>query len=351
MSKLVSIVVPVYNRERSIESCLNSIAHIHYQDYEVIIVDDGSSDNTAQICDTFCTSHKKFRCIHQNNGGVSNARNRALCEANGEWITFIDSDDLVCPEHLNVVELESRNDVDWIIESFQMIGTVKGEIQIPSIFENSFQERVETTEPVEYVFTDMLKTNTPLFSTCGKFFKKSICTQHRIQFDERLSLDEDQLFVSTYMQYVHKMVHYPLVRSYLFLDWGDMHLSGKLHTPEKYMEGYEANYNAFMKLDNRENSSCAHYAASYMINSSMHNILFRYNRPKYQLLYSTQILQQFIEDRIYPYYTRFKHPIGNVAFPYMCAYRLVKHHYIKLAIYYCKLYNLYKSIVFKLKHK
>lgn len=66
---LVSIIVPVYNRERSILFCLNSLANMNCQDFEVIVVDDGSTDRSATLCDNFCSSHSKFRCIHQSNGG------------------------------------------------------------------------------------------------------------------------------------------------------------------------------------------------------------------------------------------------------------------------------------------
>ena len=347
----VSIIVPVYNRERSIEFCLNSISHMSCQDFEVIVVDDGSSDNTAHICDIFCATHENFRCIHQANGGVSNARNRALDEAKGEWVTFVDSDDAVCSNHLSVVELENGIDVDWILESFQIIGSVNRDVHIPFLAVDAFKTRVESNEPIKYAFTSMQKTDTPMFSTWGKFFKHSICAQHGVRFNERLSLDEDQLFVTTYMQYVRKMVHYPKVKTYLFLDWGDVHLSGKLYTPEKYMEGYEINYKAFMSLDKAESSPCVNFAANYMVTGSMHNIIFRYSRRKYQHLYSFAKLYTFIEERIYPYYASFKQPINFAASHHARVYKLIKHRHIKTALYCCVLYNIYRAIIFKLRKK
>jgi glycosyltransferase involved in cell wall biosynthesis len=347
----VSIIVPVYNRASSIRFCLESLYAMHYRDFEVIVVDDGSSDDSPCICQEFCNTHPQFRYIRQDNGGVSNARNHGIREAAGEWITFVDSDDAVCPEHLSVVELEDKNDVDWILESFRIIGTVNDDVQIPSLDVDVFKTRVESNEPVKYVFTSMQKTDTPIFSTCGKFFKLSTCIQHGVRFNERLSLDEDQLFVSTYIQHVRKMVHYPSVRTYLFLDWGDVHLSGKLHTPEKYMEGYEINYKAFMELDRAEGSPCANFAANYMVTGSMRNIVFRYSRRKYQHLYSFAELYTFIDERIYPYYAGFKQPINYVSFHHAWAYKLIKHHHIKIALYCCVLYNIYMSVVFKLGKK
>lgn len=188
-----------------------------------------------------------------------------------------------------------------------------------------------------------------MFSTWGKFFKLSICKEHKILFNERFSFGEDQYFVSTYARYVKKMVHYPDVRTYLLLDWGDIHLSGKLHTPEDYMDVLESNYKAFITLGGNDNQACAAFAEQFMLTRSIRLIILLYTRRKNSHLYPTKELYNFIQERIYPYYINFKHPITNIAFPYMCTYQLIKHNHIKFAIYFCQLYNLHKSIIFKIK--
>lgn len=92
---MISIVVPIYNSEKYLDECLRSIQKQSYSNFEVICVNDGSPDNSADICQRFVNKDKRFRLINQENGGVSSARNRALKEAKGEYICFVDSDDII----------------------------------------------------------------------------------------------------------------------------------------------------------------------------------------------------------------------------------------------------------------
>lgn len=102
MSVLLSIVIPVYNKEKYLKKCMNSVLNQTYQNFEVILVDDGSSDDSVQMCDRYAESDARVRVIHKPNGGVSTARNRGIEEARGQYITFLDSDDYIEP---NMVEL------------------------------------------------------------------------------------------------------------------------------------------------------------------------------------------------------------------------------------------------------
>lgn len=97
---LISLIVPVYNQEKYIERCLNSILVQTYQKFEVIIIDDGSNDKSAEICDKYGQKDKRFRIFHIKNAGVSNARNIGMKKARGEYITFLDSDDTLHREFL-----------------------------------------------------------------------------------------------------------------------------------------------------------------------------------------------------------------------------------------------------------
>lgn len=347
----VSIIIPVYNRVHSILFCLESIDALEFRDFETIVVDDGSTDGSSEVCKAFCGTHPLFHYVYQKNGGVSKARNHGISIAKGEWITFIDSDDAICPDHLNVVEIEKKNNVDWIIESFQLIGVVKERIKIHPLPKETFKTKVETNEPIEYFFKYMPQTRTPIFSTWGKFFKLSTCIQHNVLFNENISFGEDQLFVSTYVQYVKKLVHYPNVKSYLQLDWGDTHLSGKLRTPEEYMEVIESNYNAFIKLGGKTNKECIIFAENFIVTRSIRLIILLYTRKKNIHLYNTKKLRYFIKEKIYPYYRNLKYPINNTTFPYRCIYKLIFYRQIRLAILFGQLYNLYKSIIFKINSR
>ena len=100
---IVSIIIPIYNAERYLQECLESIRVQSYKDFEVILVDDGSTDKSASICNAFVEIDKRFHYYHKTNGGVSSARNAGLEKASGDWIAFIDADDWVSPHYLQTV--------------------------------------------------------------------------------------------------------------------------------------------------------------------------------------------------------------------------------------------------------
>lgn len=95
MDKLISIVIPVYNVEKYLEECLNSVINQTYSNIEIILVDDGSPDGCGKICDKYANEDNRIKVIHKKNGGLSDARNYGIDAASGEYITFIDSDDYV----------------------------------------------------------------------------------------------------------------------------------------------------------------------------------------------------------------------------------------------------------------
>lgn len=108
----LSIVVPVYRVEATLERCLKSIVGQTYQDFEVILVDDGSPDNCPQICDEWTSRDSRISVIHQQNGGLSAARNAGIGQARGEFITFVDSDDYLAPDtYGRVMPLTSQADI------------------------------------------------------------------------------------------------------------------------------------------------------------------------------------------------------------------------------------------------
>lgn len=98
--KLISVIVPVYKVEKFLNTCLNSILKQTYTNFELILVDDGSPDNSGQICDEFAKKDSRIKVIHQKNGGLSVARNSAINVAKGDYLTFIDSDDFIFSEYL-----------------------------------------------------------------------------------------------------------------------------------------------------------------------------------------------------------------------------------------------------------
>lgn len=107
----VSIIVPVYNVESKLRRCLDSIKHQDYSDFECILVDDGSSDISGNICDEYAHSDRRFKVLHQKNHGVSAARNAGLKVALGDWILFVDSDDWVSSQFISAFFNGSMADI------------------------------------------------------------------------------------------------------------------------------------------------------------------------------------------------------------------------------------------------
>ena len=112
--KLISVIVPVYNVEEYLEECLESIKHQTYTDIEVILVNDGSTDNSKEICEKYCRQDNRFKLINQENQGLSEARNVGVRESIGEYIYFVDSDDVIKVDILETLLSFMKDDVDIV---------------------------------------------------------------------------------------------------------------------------------------------------------------------------------------------------------------------------------------------
>lgn len=113
---MISVIVPVYNVEKYLEECLDSIQNQTYSDIEVILVNDGSTDKSKVICDRYCEDDNRFQLLNQENQGLSAARNNGVAASTGEFIAFVDSDDIILSNYLETLMHYMREDVD-IVES------------------------------------------------------------------------------------------------------------------------------------------------------------------------------------------------------------------------------------------
>ena len=106
--KMISVIIPVYNVEKYLCECIDSVLGQTYQDYEVILVDDGSTDSSGTICDKYAETNSRIKVIHRKNGGLSEARNTGFDAANGEYIYFLDSDDYIRADALERMHEASK---------------------------------------------------------------------------------------------------------------------------------------------------------------------------------------------------------------------------------------------------
>ncbi|MBQ9577624.1 MAG: glycosyltransferase [Muribaculaceae bacterium] len=184
---MISIIVPVYNVEKYLEACVNSILNSTFTDYELILVDDGSTDRSGEICDDYQEMDQRITVIHQENAGVAAARNAGLRVSRGEYITFVDSDDLVHPLMLETLITEiSSGDYDM-----SMVLHHKGLANEAQEFFNSFfdsnsgkygTDDREFLTPQEYI--RMLFTADDFAGPWHKLFRRSLIFSQKSDFLE-----------------------------------------------------------------------------------------------------------------------------------------------------------------------
>ena len=122
MNPTVSIIVPVYNAESSLSRCVDSILGQEYQDFELLLADDGSTDRSGSICDAYAASDSRVKVIHKSNTGVSDTRNTAISQACGTYLQFLDSDDWITPDATKLfVRAVENTQCDMVIADFYRV--------------------------------------------------------------------------------------------------------------------------------------------------------------------------------------------------------------------------------------
>lgn len=189
----ISIIIPVYNAEKYLKQCLDSIVCQVFKDFEVILVNDGSSDGSAAICNEYVQNDSRFKVIHKENGGVSSARNVGLDNAKGEWIAFIDSDDYISEDYFKV--FDKNNNSDLILLNIDRLTDYKTFNYLS--FENFDLIRND------FLSDHILYPHFP--GPWGKFYKLQIIREYNISFNENLHFGEDALFNLEYITHAKRI--------------------------------------------------------------------------------------------------------------------------------------------------
>ncbi len=187
----ISIIVPVYNAEDYLVRCLDSIKKQNFTEWECILVNDGSTDNSVELCNRYADEDSRFKVINKNNGGVSSARNVGLDVAVGTWIAFVDSDDFVDPDYLTIPE--SLRICDIVQKSYTILKkSEQTEIPLPLRDGCVLKDR----DSLCRFFLN--KRNNALWD---KIFKRTLVGDCR--FDTSISIGEDFMFQTVLMQRVN----------------------------------------------------------------------------------------------------------------------------------------------------
>lgn len=200
----VSVIVPAYNAEKFIESCVESILRQTYTDFELILVNDGSKDSTSAICHRFAEQDRRITVIDQENGGASSAKNKGLSIAKGSYVEFVDADDIIDQTYMEQLLRGTAEDkADLCVGNMAFVILDKGELVLsrptPKLHEGMFTLKEYLSYYKEYM------PHAIVGSPCNKLFRRSIIEEHHLRFDETTKNNEDTWFNLEYLRCCKKV--------------------------------------------------------------------------------------------------------------------------------------------------
>lgn len=262
---LISVIIPVYNSESTIRKCLESLMHQTYTNYEILIVDDGSTDKSLDICKEVCHHSNNVHIFHKENGGSASARNLGLEKAKGEWITFVDSDDWVYPDYLNNYVLCVNNNVDLIVQGFKsnkplFLGQELSEGGYFSNFEGNTLDGIP-----------ILQKDDTFGFLWIKLFNTTIIRKYALRFNENFNLLEDEEFILRYLTHCKRLkATDDIGYFYNVPDW-----QNKYPTKNNSFELYQSMYESALRIYKHSfNDVTAHYLN--MFTDTLFEILLEY---------------------------------------------------------------------------
>lgn len=201
---LISVIVPIYNVEKYLRQCLDSLLMQTYKNIEVIMVDDGSPDNCGAICDEYAEKYSNFIAVHKENAGLGMARNTGMEHMNGEYVMFIDSDDYISSDLIEILyNAIKKHNVDVAKSGFNRVGE-DGRIISKRIYEEAvYQGKKAATEFMPRMIGSSLEKKDSLeMSVWASLYKSSHIKNNSVTFpSERDLISEDMVFHIRYMQY------------------------------------------------------------------------------------------------------------------------------------------------------
>ena len=214
----ITIVVPIYNAEKYLERCIKSILDQTYENLEIILVNDGSTDKSLEICEKFKAEDNRIIIINKENGGVSSARNKGIDAATGKFIIFIDADDYIEKEMFEVLEEDLfKNNVDISMCGFRTVD-VNGNI-------------LSESSPMKEKYFDVKTFKRNLFDDryyrnliWNKLFRLEIIKEHNIRFNEDIHINENVLFMLDFAKYAFRYSYgNEILYNFLYNPNGEMH--------------------------------------------------------------------------------------------------------------------------------
>ena len=223
---MISVIVPVYNCENVLHYCIDSILNQTYKDFELILVDDGSTDKSGKICDEYADKDSRIRVFHKKNGGVSSARNVGIDNANGEYICFIDSDDYVNEDYLESL-IRTKNKYPesgniWCC--FTTVNSYGGNPQNSNCIKSD-------KDCVEFDRSQIMTLHEKWLDAgpVCKLYSKEVIVKNLIRFNESISLGEDLIFNFDYIDKTNGQIIVKNASLYNYVQMSDESLSTKYY--------------------------------------------------------------------------------------------------------------------------
>ena len=296
-----SVIIPVYNAERTLRRCLDSLVGQQFSDYELLLINDGSTDDSDAICREYANTYPCVRYFAKENGGVSSARNLGLEQAEGEYILFVDSDDYVSENYFASLSDALENAAaDLLLFGYRNFGGVSTEWDTGVFYENT---EVGVAEQISSAMRQYLFS-----SLWSKAFKRQIIEQHNIRFANDLAIGEDQAFIFTYAMHIRSIgsIGYHLYNVDVS-DGNSLSRKARPYLTEQLMEVNRRMYAA--NRDAEHSPEAARYyeaALSWMAYRSAYSCC----KELLKFGYSTEQRQRKIRRICEPYRTEHVKPVG-----------------------------------------
>ena len=208
MNPLISLIIPVYNVEKYLDKCMESVLAQTYDNFEVILVDDGSTDSSGKMCDEYAKKDRRVRVFHQKNSGVCRARNLGIDNARGDFISFIDADDWIDEKYLEIlVKTQAEKDYDFTLCEFTNVDEETGKAE----------RMISYDAQCEYFDDDIKQYVTPktlvnpkkqmIGNPYCKLFRKRIIEDNNLKYCEEIHLHEDRMFNYEYCQHIKSFAY------------------------------------------------------------------------------------------------------------------------------------------------
>lgn len=248
MSSKITVIIPVYNSFKFLNRCLESVIYQTFVDIEILLIDDGSTDGSSELCDAWALKDSRIFVVHQENRGVSTSRNKGLELSQSEWIMFVDSDDRLDLKAIEKLHSCIDDRVDLVF------GPIINDYSIKKSDVKKFDEKIFDydlsffrnefyggciIEPriFKSLFSEDMRKLPFLGSPCGKIYKKSIIEHNNLRFNKNITYGEDSFFNLQYLECAKfvKYIEYPIY--YYFMHSGSLS-TGNIQNKNKQYNDY-----------------------------------------------------------------------------------------------------------------